>query len=220
MLARGQALAKERGVEDQLVTTVGDFNQWVPTHRYDAVIANQSLHHVVKLEALFDAIKSSLSDGGIFLVSDMIGRNGHARWPEALEIVEQFWQELPASHRFNHLLNKQEFAYVNWDCSQTSFEGIRAQDILPLLVDRFEFDFFMGFSNVIFPFVDRAFGPGFDPKNEYDRNFIDRIQARDESEIRSGRVKPTQMLAAMTLSTMPKNIFVDGISPSLAIRRY
>ena len=43
-----------------------------------------------------------------------------------------------------------------------SFEGIRAQDILPLLVERFTFDEFIGFGNVIDPFVDRSFGPNFD----------------------------------------------------------
>ncbi len=28
---------------------------------------------------------------GRFIVSDMIGRNGHMRWPEALAIVQEFW---------------------------------------------------------------------------------------------------------------------------------
>ena len=48
-------------------------------HEYDAVIANQSLHHVTNLEGLFDAIRHSLHPTGVFVTSDMIGRNGHDR---------------------------------------------------------------------------------------------------------------------------------------------
>ena len=61
---------------------------------YDAVIANQSLHHVSNLEGLFAAIKDALSPQGRFITSDMIGRNGHMRWPEALDIIHDFWRQL------------------------------------------------------------------------------------------------------------------------------
>ncbi len=67
----------------------------------------------------------------MFVTNDMIGRNGHQRWPEALEIVNQYWHELPEAYRYNKLLSRYEPEYMNWDCSTEGFEGIRAQDILP-----------------------------------------------------------------------------------------
>jgi SAM-dependent methyltransferase len=197
MLERGRALAAEQGVHAQIVPVLGDFNTWTAQGRYDAVIANQSLHHVVELEHLFDAIHAALTDEGLFVVSDVIGRNGHRLWPEARAIVQEFWQELPAERRFNLQLRRHEEEYLDWDCSNEGFEGIRAQDILPLLIERFGFELFIGFANVISPFIDRAFGPHFDPASPADRAFIDRIHARDEAEMLSGRIKPTHMLAAM-----------------------
>lgn len=123
MLERGRALAHEQGVAKQVLPQQGDFNLWKPAQSYDAVIANQSLHHVSNLEGLFDGIAQSLTPRGRFITSDIIGRNGHQRWPEALAIVQEFWRELPTSYRYNIPLQRQENKFLDWDCSQESFEG-------------------------------------------------------------------------------------------------
>ncbi|MGH8714288.1 MAG: class I SAM-dependent methyltransferase, partial [Casimicrobiaceae bacterium] len=144
MLDRGQRLASAEGVARHVVPLQGDFNQWRPHRRFDGILANQSLHHVSALERMFDAAAASLPPHGAFIVSDMIGRNGHQRWPEALAIVRELWRDLPASYRYNRQLRRQETQFLDWDCSSSGFEGIRAQDILPLLVERFDFELFLG----------------------------------------------------------------------------
>jgi SAM-dependent methyltransferase len=197
MLGRGQSLAREEGVAGNVIPLQADFNQWQPNRRFDGMIANQSLHHVTALERMFDAVAASLAPHGAFIVSDMIGRNGHQRWPEALGIVRELWRDLPASYRYNRQLKRQETEFRDWDCSTSGFEGIRAQDILPLLVERFEFELFLGFANIIDPFVDRGFGPNFSVESQWDRDFIDRVHARDEAELAAGRIKPTHMFAVM-----------------------
>jgi SAM-dependent methyltransferase len=218
MLARGRRQAEREGVANHLIFTEGDFNTWRPSDLYTGVMANHSLHHVVNLEDLFDGIKSSLEPTGHFVTADMIGRNGHQRWPEALELVHRFWQELPASHRYNQQLKRHEDIYLNWDCSNEGFEGIRAQDILPLLIESFNFSVFLGFSNVVAPFVDRAFGHNFDATSEWDRTFIDRVHAADEQGFATGRLKPTQMIAVMTSGPAASHLFPRGISPEMAVR--
>jgi SAM-dependent methyltransferase len=218
MLARGRRLAEDEGMGDRIVTTKGDFNHWKPSDSYTAIIANQSLHHVVELERLFDTVVKSLRPGGLFVASDIIGRNGHSRWPEAQAIVQEYWQELPKSYRVNRQLHRYEETYLEWDCSKEGFEGIRAQDILPLLVERFEFDLFVAFANVIDPFIDRAFGHNFNGSAQWDRDFIDRVHARDELEIRSGRIKPTHLMAVMCADRKGKGITVDGLQPAACIR--
>lgn len=197
MLARGRALANSAAVDRQIQPLKADFNAWTPETGYDAVLANQSLHHVVNLEGLFDAIAVAIGERGRFVVSDMIGRNGHARWPEALVLVQEFWRELPEAYRYNRMLRRKEQAFGNWDCSVEGFEGIRAQDILPLLIDRFGFSLFIAYGNLVDPFTDRAFGHNFDADAEWDRDFIDRVHARDVAEMLAGRIKPTHMLAVM-----------------------
>jgi hypothetical protein len=173
-------------------------NEWRAEREYDAVIANQSLHHIVNLEGVFAEAKRCLRPGGVLVTSDMIGRNGHRRWPEALDVVYEFWRKLPPSHRFNRQSGYYEEFYEDRDYSSEGFEGIRAQDILPLLLEHFHFRMFFGFANAIDAFVDRGFGPNFDVSSDWDRGFIDELHRRDEGEIAAGRLTPTHMLAVLT----------------------
>jgi hypothetical protein len=149
----------------------------------------------------------------------MIGRNGHMRWPEALAEVRRFWEELPPGHRYNHQLGRQEGSYLDWDCSREGFEGIRAQDILPLLIERFQFHLFIAFGNIIDPFVERFFGPNFRLDEPWDRSFVDRVHARDEELLRCGAITPTHLIAVLANDPAAAPRFSRGLTPDRCVRR-
>lgn len=193
-----------------------DFNSWHPKCDYDAVLANQSLHHVLNLEGLFDEIGRALRPEGRFIVSDMIGRNGHRRWCTALEMIWSFWRELPPSYRFNLKFSCFQEWYEDRDYSTVGFEGVRSEDILPLLVDTFNFEMFFGFGNLIDPFVDRAFGPHFQPEKRWDRDFIDRVHQRDQFSIEAGLIAPTHLLAVMRKSNVNQSSY-ENVAPAVCI---
>ncbi len=218
MLERGRIAARKAGIAERLTFIEGDLNAWDPHDEYDVILANQSLHHIVKLERLFDGIKSWLRPDGWFIISDMIGRNGHQRWPEALGVVQQFWRRLPPSYKFNRLTRHHEEAYEDWDCSVEGFEGVRSQDILPLLLERFHFNFFLPFGNIIDPFVDRAFGHNFDADAAWDREFIDQVHHRDDEEMAGGRLTPTHMLAVVTKDLGGRPVYPGHLSPEFCVR--
>lgn len=204
MHGRTLKLAQEQNVSEHIKTLQVDFNKWRSDDCYDLILANQSLHHVTELEHLFESIYQSLIPEGKFITSDVIGRNGHMRWPEALAMVQTFWQDLPKQYTYNPAYKRYEKKYINHDCSTRSFEGIRAQDILPLLVDKFDFEMFLPFANIIMVFIDRTFGHNFDVNKAFDIDFIDRVHAADEAAILAGTIKPTQMLAVMTKPKLQK----------------
>ena len=219
MLQRGREMAEREGVAANIAFVEGDFNAWKGTKQYTAIMANQSLHHVLNLEWLFDEVKQALNPRGYFIASDMIGRNGHQRWPEALSEVHRFWQELPVEYRHNSQLNRQEELYENWDCSQEGFEGIRAQDILPLLLERFDFHVFIGFSNVVDVFIDRSFGHNFKADQEWDRAFIDRVHAFDEQALQAGSLTPTHLMAVMTIQPCVQHFYSRELTPQKSVRK-
>jgi hypothetical protein len=97
----------------------------------------------------------------------------------------------------NRQLKRYEEVLDNWDCSTEGFEGVRAQEVLPLLISHFQFELFIAFANIIDPFVDRSFGHNFVARAEWDRAFIDKVHQRDEEEMLKGTIKPTHMLAVM-----------------------
>ena len=219
MLDRGREEAARAEVAGQVVPVEGDFNRWKPSGKYDVVMASQSLHHVLELEHLFDSVAGAIAPEGRFAIHDMIGRNGHMRWPESKEVVDRFWTEMPQDHRYNRQLRRHEERFEDWDCSVSGFEGIRAQDILPLLVQRFSFELFIGFSNAVDPFVDRSFGPSFDVNDPADIGFIDRVEAADEALIRAGTLKPTHMMAVVTCSPNPRNLrCIGSLTPRSCVR--
>jgi len=220
MLKRGEKLAKESKIISKFCFIEADLNSWEINNKYPIyhiIIANHSLHHFVELELLFDKIYDALYQDGFFLTNDMIGRNGHMRWPEALEFVLAFWSLLEDRHKYNHQLKRLEIVYENWDCSKEGFEGIRSQDILPLLLKKFKFDLFIGFGNLIDVFVDRSFGHNF-TDNELDTTFIDFVAKLNDYYIESGKIKPTQMIAAMTKEQIGPTKKYKHLSPEFCVR--
>jgi len=219
MLERGREAASRQSVAHLMQFTQADIACWQPQGSHEVVLVCQFLHHVPGLEALFDKISSTLTDDGLLLVDDIIGRNGHMRWPEALVLVNQLWAELDAAHKFHHLHGQTNREFLNWDCSLTGFEGIRAQDILPLLLERFHFASFLAFGNVIDVFIERTYGPNFDINKPADLAFIDRVHALDQASIESGRIKPTHMLAALCKSSPGHTRVIRHLTPEFCVRK-
>lgn len=216
-LERGRANAREAGVAGHFEMLAHDFNRGLPPGTFDVVIANQSLHHVVELEGLYAAIRAQLAPQGRFLVSDMIGRNGHMRWPEARALVDEAWEWLPDRYRFNWQLQRQEQAFIDWDCSQEGFEGIRAEEVLPLLLEYFQPRVFLAWGNIIDVFIDRGFGHNFHGRSEWDLRFIDRIHAIDSAAIAEGRITPTHLLARFQ-NEPGECVCAPGMTPQSAVR--
>ncbi|WP_223786853.1 class I SAM-dependent methyltransferase [Marinicella meishanensis] len=218
MLQRCQENAAAKGLGAQIATECGDFNVWEANQTFDVVLANQCLHHVINLEHLLATVELALKPTGVFLVSDMIGRNGHQRWPEALTLLKPIWEGMPDRLKHNRLLQRFEPEYINHDCSTSGFEGIRAQDILPMLVERFHFDMFIPFANLIMVLIDRPFGHNFQVDDPADLALIDRVHEIDEQAILKGTIKPTQMVAC--LSKQPKHTVLTRpeLTPEFCIR--
>lgn len=162
---------------------------------FDVIMANHSLHHIVELENLFEFSYKELRDDGVFATCDMIGRNGHMRWPESRAVIEMFWPLLKPKQRYHHQLKRLDDRFVDYDCSTEGFEGIRAQDILPLLLQKFHPLKFVGAGGFIDLIIDRGYGHGFDQNDPDDLRLIKCMADLNEIMLDSGTIKPTLMIA-------------------------
>ncbi len=205
LLADAREAAKRAGVADCLDFVQQDVAQLRvdPSGRFDAVIANQCLHHFLELEHALDFIAASLADDGAFLTCDVIGRNGHRLWPETLAEVQRIWRTLPPHLRRDRTRGGHAADYIDYNHADVGFEGIRAQDILPALLQRFHFEVFCPWGGIVLPFIERRFGWNYDPKRDEDRAIIDSIAGRDAQLLAEGAVKPTQLVASMRLHPAP-----------------
>jgi SAM-dependent methyltransferase len=218
LIAKARQLIDAESLGDVITVAQIDLNKWQPKNSFAGVMAHHALHHFLNLEELFGLIRKNLAKHGRFVTCDIIGRNGHMRWPEALLLTRKIWEGLPRKYKYNHQFKQYEDYFNNFDCSTEGFEGIRAQDILPLLVTLFSFEVFFCYGNLIDPFVDRTFGPNYDPDNPGDAAFIDYVQELNEKLISEGTLKPTSMIAVMVNEPVANPKIYANRDPFFALR--
>lgn len=220
LLDRARDRVAASGLSSYFVFHKLDINtdQW-PVSECAGVMANQSLHHFVELETIFDRVASAMLVDSVFISNDTIGRNGHQRWPEARLLVDWYWSRVPKDCHFNHQLKRLVSPqFEDWDCSGEGFEGVRAQDIMPLLIRRFGFSHFLAWGGFVDVFVDRGFGHGYRLDDEQHVRVIDEIAQLNEVLLGCGFIKPTQMFAVMTLDKAITPMCYQGLTPEAATR--
>jgi hypothetical protein len=95
-------------------------------------------------------------------------------------------------------LKRLDDTFTDHDCSTEGFEGVRAQDILPLILARFHPYKFFGTGGFIDPFVDRGYGRAYDASKPEDVEWIKFISRLNDIMLDAGSVKPTVMYAYFT----------------------
>ena len=196
-LDRAKNYAAEKLKEGTFKFIQCDVNKLKLEQQYDIVLAIHSLHHFVELEHIFDEIDRCMTEKSYFIINDMIGRNGHMFWDNTLEIVNAIHSLFPKELKYNHLLKQYYEKRIQWDCSTEGFEGIRAQDILPLLDTKFQFLDFAPFAAIANKFTEREFGHNFDLDNDFHKSILDMIIAYDDFFLTNKLLKPVQLFATV-----------------------
>lgn len=102
--------------------------------QFDIINITSGLHHLVDLESVLGGIANSLNSGGEFwLIGEQVGLNGNRLYPEAREECNRLFGKWPESRRKNAGTSQTDDFMPDIDYSSACFEGIRSQEILPLL---------------------------------------------------------------------------------------
>ena len=102
--------------------------------RYDVIMCVSGLHHIVELERVFAFMRTALTDNGEFWsIGEAIGRNGNRLHDRDYDAANLFFAGLPERFRRNRHSGHVDANLPNVDCSEATFEGIRSEDIEPLL---------------------------------------------------------------------------------------
>ncbi len=213
LLAMAQANASERALAQHMSFVVQDCNRPGDLGKADVIIVNQFFHHVEQLEAFAASLDAALEDDGVLLSSDVIGRNGHLLWPDVGTLVSRFWEALPTTQRVDRYFDAVQNDYVQVDHAAYSNEGIRAQDVVESLLEHFEFEIFLTFGGCIIPFVERRIGFNFDPANDEDTAFIDRVHSADIEALENELYPASNMIAMLRKTGTTKRQSHYPVSP-------
>lgn len=158
----------------------------ITTGAWHLIFAHASLHHIINLEHLFDQIRRGLVEGGLFKLVEVIGQNRRLLWKENERFARRLLRQLPFRIRGPCRLRAPSHT--------EGMEGIRQQEILPLLHTHFTplAEIRHGaFMRAIC--LHRHLGPRLDPSDEKRRRWLDWLIDADASAVRTGLLKPLEV---------------------------
>jgi len=155
--------------------------------KWDIILCISALHHVVELEKLIKFCHDSLEeDGEFWSIGEYVGRNGNRLWPDARAEANKFFHNLPEKYRTNHHTHQVDVEIPDNDCSVASFEGIRSEDIEPIL-DRWFHPFDVYRRNCfLWRIINQAYSDNYNLQNSEDRTWIVRMVNAEMSHFRAG----------------------------------
>lgn len=153
---------------------------------YDMIFAHAVLHHVINLEMLFDQIIQGLNDGGILHLVEVIGQNRRLLWEDNERFANLMLDVLP------HELT--EGARIQASYEQEGMEGVRQEDIVPILRERFEtlYEYTHG-AFMRYVCTDERFSRHLNPEHKLGKRYLDLLIDIDRSAVRNGILRPLEI---------------------------
>jgi SAM-dependent methyltransferase len=149
-VATAREIAKAENVP--LTYEVADLNFLeLPEKRFDLVVAQTSLHHVLFLERVAEQVWRSLKGEGYLWIHDFIGETQGQYDPKRLSIINQILAILPEKFRRNKINGQltSEIKRPEPGHLASPFESIRSAEIIPVfqrwftVEEKTEFDAFL-----------------------------------------------------------------------------
>ncbi|MDZ7762776.1 MAG: methyltransferase domain-containing protein [Desulfovermiculus sp.] len=167
------------GVEDL------NFIQIKPQN-YDFIFAHAVLHHIINLEHLYAQIAQGLTDIGLFHLIEVAGENRRLLWPENQNMVNGLLDLCPKDVVGQHR--------IHVSGGGEGMEGVRQEDILPLLKERFspEFEHLHG-AFMRYVCLDENLAPLLNPERAQSKKYLDFLIDCDQSCVRRGLLKPLEI---------------------------
>ncbi|HEU5248393.1 MAG TPA: class I SAM-dependent methyltransferase [Thermoanaerobaculia bacterium] len=192
---RARLAAQAEGFSSSIDYMVLDLeNEKLPPGPFDAIIANDVLHHITGLEALYTRIEGALAPGGKLVFNEYVGPNRFQYSDAHMEIVNRYLRLLPNRLRWDpitgRVLWKRERVDPNRLAVDDPTEAVRSEDVLPLARRFFrsqkEYVYGGGLLNPLLFGIVSNFRPG-DP---WDDMLLSRLCAAEQRLTESGEIEP------------------------------
>ena len=137
--ARAQAEREGKGGIEYRVVNLE--HEELPAGPFDAIIANDVLHHITGLEALYERIHSALAPRGRFVFNEYVGPNRFQYDDARIELINRYFRLFPDNLRWDPVSNsclwKRTRVDVRKLTEEDPTEAVRSQDVLPLAREAF-----------------------------------------------------------------------------------
>jgi SAM-dependent methyltransferase len=132
---RARARAEEAGVTN-IDYRVLDLERDSLDGPYDAIFANDVLHHIADLEGLYLRIDGALKSSGKFIFNEYVGPNRFQYSDERIDLVNRYFRLLPDRLRLDHVTGQVLWRRERIDRDKVEredpTEAVRSEEVLPL----------------------------------------------------------------------------------------
>lgn len=161
--------------------------------RFDVVMCVSGLHHIIELERVADFIQTVLvEDGEFWSIGEAIGRSGNRLWQDEYTVANGFFRSLPERLRRNRLSAQPDSDLPNTDYSDATFEGIRSDEIEPLLSHRLQPVHLYRRNCFLWRLVDLAYADNYDLSCDEDIAWVQAAVRAELAHYRAGG-RPTEL---------------------------
>ncbi len=113
----------------------------LPAGPFDAIIANDVLHHITGLERLYGLVHDALAPRGRFVFNEYVGPNRFQYSDERIELINRYFRLFPDRLRWDPVTHSLLWMRTRIDPRQLieedPTEAVRSEDVLPLARDAF-----------------------------------------------------------------------------------
>ena len=193
-VSRARQAAEEEGFSAIDYRVVDLENEELPSGPFDAIIANDVLHHITGLEPLYTRIHGALASGGKLVFNEYVGPNRFQYSDAHMEVVNRYLRVLPDRLRWDpivgRLLKKRERVDPKQLVIDDPTEAVRSEEVLPLARKFFrvekEYDYGGGLLNPLLFGIVTNFRAG-DP---WDDMLLSRLCAAERRLTEAGEIEP------------------------------
>jgi SAM-dependent methyltransferase len=141
-VARAVGAARAEGI-DRIEYRVLDLeNDELPDGPFDAVIANDVLHHITGLESVYARIRGALAPDGRLIFNEYVGPNRFQYDEERVRLINRHFRALPPRLRRDPVSREVIERWTRVDrgqlIAQDPTEAVRSEEVLPIARQYFE----------------------------------------------------------------------------------
>jgi SAM-dependent methyltransferase len=193
-VAAAEAAARNEGL-DQIRYVVCNLEvEPLPPGPFDAVFANDVLHHITDLEGLYGRIHEVLGPDGKLLFNEYVGPNRFQYSDARMALINRYFRLIPDHLRFNPYWGGLFLSRWRTDpdklAADDPTEAVRSEDVLPLARKFFETEAEYSYGGgLLNPLLYEIVG-NFNEENPYDRRLLEVLCGAEDRLTRSGQIEP------------------------------
>ena len=161
---------------------------------YDAIFANDVLHHITNLEGLYERIREALAPKGKLFFNEYVGPNRFQYSDARMDLINRYFRLIPDHLRFNPYWGGLFWSRFRADpaklMADDPTEAVRSEDVLPLARKFFEVEAEYPYGGgLLNPLLYEIIG-NFDEQNPYDSRLLQVLCDAEDRLTRSRLIEP------------------------------